>query len=137
MKTIMVKTYSLMMLAIVLTSCRSSEIIRNRAATWQQAQASIEQSARAGEYQAIAEQFLAPELIQQLIRKHGEDGWIHTYQKETLESIPFYFKWLKNSDVERSGDNVLLRGQHGCYATFVNVDGRYYLLDVGQHITSM
>lgn len=119
------------------SSCATQKGTREELSTWQQARDSLLLKAKAQEYDYIIDNMLARGLVDAMISKHGADNWRGELQKNRLESLPFYFRWLKNCDVRTTGGKVFLTGQAGCYAAFVNVEGRYLLLDVGQHITSM
>ena len=93
--------------------------------------------AEMGEYSYICKHLLAPTLVDTLIKKHGAANWKKEFQKQKLESLAFYFGWLENCEISIVKNKVFLSGKHGCYATFINIKGRYFLLDFGQRITSM
>ena len=120
-----------------MTSCTSPLGTGNDPATWQQAMTVLRLRAKAQDYGYITDNLLAPELVKAQKAEHGEDSWRTNLQKDMLENLPFYFGWLKNCDVRRYGNKTYLSGEAGCYATFIEVENRYLLLDAGQHITSM
>jgi len=105
--------------------------------TWESAMQISLLKARAEDYSCICNNLLAPALIEMLIDKYGAANWETEFQKQKLKHLPFYFGWLDNCEISAAEDKVFLKGQYGCYATFINVKGRYLLLDFGQVITSM
>jgi hypothetical protein len=106
-------------------------------ATWQQAMRSALARTEAGDHVHIIEHMLAPEFVDALVAKHGADTWKQQFRKDKLESIAYYYGWLKRARVATSGSRTVVRGEHGCYATFVLVDGEYLLGDFGQVLSSM
>jgi len=106
-------------------------------ATVREAMEIAKKKAKAGEFDYIIDNMLAKEFADAMIEKYGAANWREKLRKDKLESLPYYFGWLKNCKVRTSGDKVFLMGQHGCYAVYVKVRGGYLLLDLGQRLTSM
>ena len=119
------------------TSCATRGRTNDNLSTWQQSMKVLQLKAKAREYDYIIDNLLGRELVDLMIARHGKDNWRARLRESKLESLPFYFGWLKNCDVRNEGNKVILTGEAGCHATFINVEGRYLLLDVGQKITSM
>ena len=118
-------------------SCVSTHIEKG-APTWEQAMQTARSKAEANEYDDIIENLLAPECVAKASAEHASaEGWQARYIDKHLKHLPYYFNWLLKREVQDKGNEVILTGEHGCFAHFLQVDGRWYLLDFGQHITSM
>ena len=134
----MIKNSCFMLISLFcIASCASLETTGEVAVTWAQAVKIARQKAKAGEYAYIMDNMLAQEFVDKMIGKYGTADWRKEFQEGELARLPFYFGWLEKCEVKTSGDKVFLRGQHGCYAVFLKVKGRYLILDFGQRITSM
>lgn len=122
---------------LALTSCTTQRIGRNPSTTWEQAMSVAVAKARAKEYSYIINNMLAPEFKDKLIKKHGEKNWKKKFTEEQLKQLPYYYGWLKGGKVETKITRTLVQGQFGCYASFIKIDGKYFLCDFGQNVSSM
>jgi len=110
---------------------------RGRATTWQQAMAAALAKADAGDHDHIIDHMLAPALVEKLVARYGKDNWKTKFLTDKLKSLGYYYGWLANGQVETSGGTTVIHGKHGCYATFITIDGKVYLGDFGQSVSSM
>ncbi|MHC5057265.1 MAG: hypothetical protein ACYTKD_21520 [Planctomycetota bacterium] len=106
-------------------------------ATWREAVRVALAKAEAGEQGYILDHMLAPELVERLAAKHGEAGWRRAFREGRLAQISYYLGYMKDADVETSGGRTVVRGEHGCFAVFVEVGGRMLIADFGQDVSSM
>lgn len=127
----------LCILAIAMTSCSHFNSEKQNPTSWECAITLVREKAKAKEYSYILNYLIAPALKQMLIEKYGRSDWKQSFRKEKLESLSLYLEWLTDCKVKHAENKVYITGQHGCYATFINIDGEYLLLDFGQRITSM
>ncbi|OGV61925.1 MAG: hypothetical protein A2283_18575 [Lentisphaerae bacterium RIFOXYA12_FULL_48_11] len=121
---------------LCLSSCVTGEIGRNPATSWEQAVALATEKAKTKKYSCIINNMLAPEYTDNLKAEYGAD-WKKIFQKNKLEKLPYYYGWLKGGKVITQGNQTLILGQFGCYANFTRIDGKYFIADFGQNITSM
>ena len=105
--------------------------------SWEQTMEVAAAKAKAEDYDFIMDHLLAPELVESAVKKYGADKWRAEYPRKQLRYLAYYFGWLKKREVRIEGDKVFLKGEAECYATFIKVDGRFYILDFGQRIISM
>jgi len=105
--------------------------------TWKQAMAAARAKANAGDFAHITDHMLAPAFVETLVAKYGKQHWKKKFQDNTLKNLSYYFGWLENGQVRTSGKTTVIRGQHGCYATFIKIDGKVVLGDFGQTLSSM
>ena len=109
----------------------------NRLTTWKQAMAVALARAETRDYDYIIDRLLAPTYVDALVAKYGKEEWKAKFTEAKLKSLGYYYGWLEDPKVTTSSDTTVLRGQHGCFATFIKIDGTYYLGDFGQHMSSM
>lgn len=134
----MTKTINALLITLALvTSCDNKEDTRIDLTTWEKTRDIALLKVKANEYDFIVDHLISEGLADAMIEKYGEVNWKTEFQKKNLKLLPYYFGWLKDCTIEISDDKVILTGQHGCYAIFINVNGSYLFLDFGQHITSM
>lgn len=93
--------------------------------------------AKAGQYDYIMDNLLSKECVNDLTRKYGKDKWREKFLKDKLESLPYYFGWLKKANIRTFGDKTVLTGGPKCHAEYVKVGGRYLIVNFGQCLTSM
>lgn len=110
---------------------------RPRLATWEQAMAAALARAKAGDSAYIIDHMLAPAFVDKLVAKYGKQNWKKKFHEDKLGSLGYYYGWLENGRVKTSGDTTVVRGRHGCYAKFIKIDGKYYVGDFGQNLSSM
>ena len=110
---------------------------RARRETWKQAMDAALARAKAGDFAHITDHMLAPAFVDKLIVRYGKQHWKRKFHDDRLRSLGYYYGWLENGRVETSGDTTVIRGRHGCYASFIRIDGKYFLGDFGQNISSM
>jgi len=121
---------------LCLTSCITGEIVRNPATSWETAVSIATEKAKKRHYKHIIHNMLAPEYANNLQAEYGTD-WEKIFQKNKLEQLPYFYGWLKGGKVISQGNQTLIQGQFGCYANFTRIDGKYFIADFGQNITSM
>ena len=85
----------------------------------------------------IIDHLLSKGLLAAARKRYGEENWRQKLRKDRLELLPYYFGWMEKRTVKVKGNRVSLKGQHGCYAEFIQVGSKYFLHDFGQRITSM
>lgn len=85
----------------------------------------------------ILDHMLAPQFVKKLVAKHGEAEWRRAFGEGRLAQLSYYLGHLKEADVETEGPRTTARGKYGCYAVFVEVDGRCLIADFGQEVSSM
>ncbi len=105
--------------------------------TWKQAMAAAAAKAKAGDFDYICDHMLAPAYVKTLTAKYGKVDWKTKFHHENLRSLTYYYGWLENPRVKTTGDTTVITGRHGCYATFITIDGKVYLGEFGQSLSSM
>ena len=105
--------------------------------TWKQAMALAAAKAKTGEFDYICDRMLAPAYTKVLIARYGKADWKTRFRQDKLRSLTYYYGWLEDPHVKTSVSTTVITGQHGCYATFITIDGNIYLGDFGQSLSSM
>jgi hypothetical protein len=119
-------------------ACISRKSGECAALTWENAMQTALARSESGDYRFIIDHLLAPEELERAAREFSDaDGWERKYIERHLRHLPYYFGWLRDCKIEHKGDAVHLSGAHGAFAVFRQRDGRWYLLEFGQHIFSM
>ncbi len=106
-------------------------------AAWEQTMEVATAKVKAGDYAYIIDHLLAPESVAAAQIKYGAAKWREEYPQKELRHLAYYFDWLRKREVRVEGEKVFVTGEAGCYATFIQRDGGFYILDFGQIITSM
>ncbi|MBL7133474.1 MAG: PQQ-like beta-propeller repeat protein [Phycisphaerae bacterium] len=109
----------------------------DKVTTWKQAMDVALARAKAGDFAYITNNMLAPTFVDVLVARYGKQHWKKKFLEDKLKSLSYYYGWLENPRVETSGDTTVIRGRHGCYATFIKIHGKYALGDFGQNLSSM
>lgn len=113
-------------LPLFLSSCATQK--PGNCATVEDFMAALVTRAKQGNSKYIINHMISSKLQADLIEGNNIDR---------LKSLPYYFGWLKDAMPQVNGREIRISGQHGCYAVFIKEDGRYFLHDFGQKITSM
>ncbi len=122
---------------LLASACVTRDVSLPPLATWEESMAIALEHATAHEYAFIIDHMLAPECMEKLAVRYGKDTWKETFRQEKLEKLPYYYGWLKKRQFTTESNKTIVVGQYGCWAIFVNVNGRFLLGDFGQEITSM
>ena len=103
---------------------------------WETVMQLARSKAKKKEFSYIIENMLAPEFIAKLKVKYGEK-WKTPFTAKQLTSLSYYYGWLKKHTIEKKDNKIIVTGEYGCFAAFQKVEGKWFICDFGQHLTSM